>query len=817
MCAVHQLEHRNYYSTINCLMHNPVLYGLLHIPQLPITPYHVQQLLNFVQTSQGYMVSGLRSLHPDWFLLVKVAWCGVNLVARPLTAAICQRSGITMMPHAPLDVFHPLVTLGRTPTTAFLPSVSVFHVDLSSFCHVPIAGTVQFGPLPRVPSSLFLQLVIRVRPLSFSPTHCVTSMPAAHRTRKATTKAAPGTTIDSSNTPSPDEHPSTKGSDAKVDEGLGPVVDSDSKKALSRCQGKAKRGMGFGYGDSGSTDNRVAPNGGGPSTQVKAVVPTRALPNRPGCNVHPAGQPKPPQRNKEQIEADRKVAQKALEEKLHNVWMAKEHLVQLNVMEEDKEDDLHLLHLQCLSTAIHKQCHIDVESDDERFDLREADNGSNPDDSSSESNEATKTKTKSRNKHVKGAAHQELLTRTEDLRGAKHTKETRRQQKSTHDIGRFTAQDLCCKKYANSGLRLQAPSLAPPNATLNATLLQQPDVTDPLELGGLGDSKPQATRKPPCHKSKAVKAIVKKDSKHFTEAQPNTHPDIAHQCLDDSPWTCIFLLTLSHTLYISDHPFTDWTRESSTLVETVQVAFELSFTNISYTLSAQDGIVKAAYDQMKTRWSKIASDVLMLVKTFFEHAEFKDQPEKIKDYVHWALKAGGPAYYENPVPKSSKLRKDDPNYTKPNGFLCSQFILPVAKTYLGFASRSVLHPILGAKSPPRGLYVMILTAVEHAMRAYLTGFLTESPRKTWGLVPQYCSVFGLGQASRGSAISVSRSHNVTATHVSIPSIPSLPYRSLAHSIHPPSFLPRLSFSCSSFLATTQTDNDDDADDLQDGL
>ncbi|KAH9162587.1 hypothetical protein EDB89DRAFT_1860711, partial [Lactarius sanguifluus] len=183
------------------------------------------------------------------------------------------------------------------------------------------------------------------------------------------------------------------------------------------------------------------------------------------------------------------------------------------------------------------------------------------------------------------------------------------------------------------------------------------------------------------------------------------------QCLDDSHWTRIFLPTLSHTLYISDHPFTDWTRESSALVETV-VAFELSFTNISYTLSAQDGIVKAVcHYVIITRRSKIARDVLMLVKTFFERAEFKDQPEKIKDYVYWALKSGGPAYYENPVPKSSKLRKDDPNYTKPDGFLRSQFILPVAKTYLGFASRSVLRPSLGPKSPPRGVYVMILTAM----------------------------------------------------------------------------------------------------------
>ncbi|KAH9017183.1 hypothetical protein EDB85DRAFT_1897775 [Lactarius pseudohatsudake] len=182
----------------------------------------------------------------------------------------------------------------------------------------------------------------------------------------ATTKAAPGTTINSGNTLSSDEHPSTKGPDAKVNKGLGPVVDSDNKKAAQH-QGKAKH---------------------------------------------------------EQIKANPKAVEEALEEKLHKVQMAKECLVQFNVTEEHKGDDLHVLHPQCLSTAIHKRHHMDVESDDKCFDLREADNGSNPDDSSSKSNEATKMKNKSQNKGVKGAAHQELLTRTEDLRSAEHTEET---------------------------------------------------------------------------------------------------------------------------------------------------------------------------------------------------------------------------------------------------------------------------------------------------------------------------------------------------------------------------------------------------------
>ena len=64
---------------------------------------------------------------------------------------------------------------------------------------------------------------------------------------------------------------------------------------------------------------------------------------------------------------------------------------------------------------------------------------------------------------------------------------------------------------------------------------------------------------------------------------------------------------------------------------------------------------------MKTRRSKITNDVLILVKTFFEAAEFKNRPERIKDYVYWALRRGGPAYYETPIPKSCKLSLNDPD------------------------------------------------------------------------------------------------------------------------------------------------------------
>jgi len=65
---------------------------------------------------------------------------------------------------------------------------------------------------------------------------------------------------------------------------------------------------------------------------------------------------------------------------------------------------------------------------------------------------------------------------------------------------------------------------------------------------------------------------------------------------------------------------------------------------------------------MKTQKSKVASDVLNIVKKFFEGSEYRNRPDKTWDYVHWALGPGGPAYYETPVPMSCMLRRDDPDY-----------------------------------------------------------------------------------------------------------------------------------------------------------
>lgn len=87
-------------------------------------------------------------------------------------------------------------------------------------------------------------------------------------------------------------------------------------------------------------------------------------------------------------------------------------------------------------------------------------------------------------------------------------------------------------------------------------------------------------------KLKAAKAAVKKCASHPEEEPINMKlfvravPNIFQECLNNPHWKRAFFHTLSHALYVSDHPFTDWTLGSSTLLETIQVMFDISFTTL---------------------------------------------------------------------------------------------------------------------------------------------------------------------------------------------------------------------------------------------
>ena len=141
-----------------------------------------------------------------------------------------------------------------------------------------------------------------------------------------------------------------------------------------------------------------------------------------------------------------------------------------------------------------------------------------------------------------------------------------------------------------------------------------------------------------------------------------------------------------------------------------------------------------AYQRMKSRKSLLASGILDSIKKFFESAEFAGRPDKIREYVLWALRPGGPAYYGIPTPQECRVKRDNPNYIvcpappcwrdcwledcllqHPGAFLGSKFIEPFAKKYLSYAAESILTPALDGKYPPKGLYALLLVAVHSSM------------------------------------------------------------------------------------------------------
>lgn len=196
--------------------------------------------------------------------------------------------------------------------------------------------------------------------------------------------------------------------------------------------------------------------------------------------------------------------------------------------------------------------------------------------------------------------------------------------------------------------------------------------------------------------------------------------------LRDARWPNVLIPTLTHALYNSREPFVHFTSESSTFLATVQNAFDLSFTNIDFALTSDDPLVTTAYKRLNSRQSKLAGDILQAIKKFFDKPEFLKQPAKIREYVHWALRGDGPAYYQIPTPQSCSVPRDDPGYIAPDGFLQSEFIAPIAMQYLRYIEGSVL-PALDAKCPPKGLYTLLLTAVERGFTAFATGTYAEPP------------------------------------------------------------------------------------------
>jgi len=65
--------------------------------------------------------------------------------------------------------------------------------------------------------------------------------------------------------------------------------------------------------------------------------------------------------------------------------------------------------------------------------------------------------------------------------------------------------------------------------------------------------------------------------------------------LKDGHWANVFMLIITHALYILQEPFIDFTSESPIFLVTMQRIFDLSFLNVDFELASNDPIIKAVW------------------------------------------------------------------------------------------------------------------------------------------------------------------------------------------------------------------------------
>ncbi|KAF8235650.1 hypothetical protein L208DRAFT_1538780, partial [Tricholoma matsutake] len=472
--------------------------------------------------------------------------------------------------------------------------------------------------------------------------------------------------------------------------------------------------------------------------QTGVVNARDPLPDCPGRNVHPA-KPTTTCRTSQEVAAECKAKKQAMEEKLCEGEKAKEFLALMNINEDLNDEELLTKNPQCLSAAICKHgraCLDDSDDEGEEFNFDTVKDGVYSHDLTVEPAKA-KGKAKPK-KAAKG-----------DLRSDIKMKEIRlHSQEDGGRVGgnprRFTAFDSAPKKYQNAGLQ---KDLNPKRA---------PEDIDPFQSGGLDDediilvqpSFPCTNNVAAVHSERsdlAFPADLQRDrsckNKHIDLTMQNSkiqkaaklqcakkvlkadadlggedHPN-ATEFIHNPHWANVFIPTITHALYILQEPFLNFTSESPIFLATVQKTFNLSFPNVDLVLTADDPLVVTAYRQINSRKSKLASRILETIIKFFNHDEFINQPEKIRDYVHWAIKGDGELDFSYPLLIILLTGSTTMAHQAPDGFLQSQFIAPAAEQHLKYAKNSILYPPLDVKHPPKGLYTLLLIVVEWAFAA----------------------------------------------------------------------------------------------------
>ncbi|KAI9457286.1 hypothetical protein F5148DRAFT_1322536 [Russula earlei] len=457
--------------------------------------------------------------------------------------------------------------------------------------------------------------------------------------------------------------------------------------------------------------------------QSAAPIPREPLPDRPGRNVHPAGQ-RTTHHTPQEVAAENEGKKQAIEEKIHEGERAKELLAQMNINKDLQDEQILTKNPQQLSAAILKcgRQYLEDDKDGEVFDFTAVEQESCSDDVGSE---PVKAKVRAAN----GALRSEIQEKEADVRGGQDHGGMGMINKVKMTNTRFTPLDGAPKQYQNAGLRKdpkskKASKVVDPFQSVAADQYPPNPQHDHLhknELIQMTDSDSEIPAKSSQTKQLTKEKLTVKKKLPKTKSQPADNADnsTSAEFIHDIRWANILLPTIMHYLYILWELFIHFSSDSPTFLVTVQDAFNISFPNVDIILRSDDPLVTMV--QTLSPLLMLTGEILKAVRDFFENSEFLDQPAKIQAYIRWALQGDGPTYYQTPTPQTCSIAHNNPGYMAPNGFLQSRFIAPFGKQYLRYAKDSILQPALNMEHPPKGLYTVILTAVEHAFVAFVRG------------------------------------------------------------------------------------------------
>ncbi|KAJ8473941.1 hypothetical protein ONZ45_g16112 [Pleurotus djamor] len=173
-----------------------------------------------------------------------------------------------------------------------------------------------------------------------------------------------------------------------------------------------------------------------------------------------------------------------------------------------------------------------------------------------------------------------------------------------------------------------------------------------------------------------------------------------------------YLAALYGALYASLDPFASFTVGSAAFLTVSRTAFKTVWPTLGYVLQTDDTLFKIGVQRLAEKRGKIYAAVSSSLARHFNGLQLS--ASDIVEWTRWFRGTwGSPIFYQVPIPQDGVWDDRLPGYKKPEGFLRSTFLIELGKRFLPDIKDSPIE-----YGPPSGLFILLLTSYERAVRAY---------------------------------------------------------------------------------------------------